>query len=202
MPIPQHPDAAGVCGAAFLSPSWMFAGFDAILGVDIGGTNIRCGAVILKISRSWQVTRTKLVFPQHWRHADDEPNRTEAVAELIGMLRTVVRSCKHKGIRLAPFVGVGCPGRIRPDGTIDRGAHTLPGTWESEKFNLPALIRDELRIIKRQESVVVMHNDAVAHGLSQIPLMRKERDWAVLTIGTGLGNAKFTMRQAQNGSAR
>jgi hypothetical protein len=193
-PIPHHPDAAGVCGAAYLAPGWMFAGFDAILGVDIGGTNIRCGAVTFKTSRGGQVTRTKMTFPEHWRHADDEPSRTEAINKLIGMLQSVVRKCKRKGLRVAPFIGVGCPGRVRPDGTIDRGAHTLPGTWEGKKFNLPALLAEKVPILKRQETIVVMHNDAVVQGLSQVPSMRKERDWAVLTIGTGLGNVKFTTR--------
>ena len=192
-PIPQHPDAAGVCGAAYLAPGWMFAGFDAILGVDIGGTNIRCGAVTLKTNRSRQATRAKMIFPEHWRHAD-EPSRTEAINQLIEMLQRVVRKCKRKGLRVAPFIGVGCPGRVRPDGTIDRGAHTLPGTWESEKFNLPALLAEKVPILKKQETIVVMHNDAVVQGLSQVPSMRKERDWAVLTIGTGLGNVKFTTR--------
>lgn len=38
----------------------------------------------------------------------------------------------------------------------------------------------------------VMHNDAVVQGLSEAPVMRKVKHWGVLTIGTGLGNARFT----------
>jgi hypothetical protein len=44
------------------------------------------------------------------------------------------------------------------------------------------------------ETVVLMHNDAVVQGLSELPRMRDVTDWAILTIGTGLGNAKFTNR--------
>jgi hypothetical protein len=41
-----------------------------------------------------------------------------------------------------------------------------------------------------------MHNDAVVQGLSEVPFMQDVKHWAVLTIGTGLGNARFTNRQA------
>ena len=39
-----------------------------------------------------------------------------------------------------------------------------------------------------------MHNDAVVQGLSELRHMRKANRWAVLTIGTGLGNATYTIR--------
>jgi hypothetical protein len=41
---------------------------------------------------------------------------------------------------------------------------------------------------------VVMHNDAVMQGLSETPAMQDVGRWGVLTIGTGLGNARFTNR--------
>jgi predicted NBD/HSP70 family sugar kinase len=40
----------------------------------------------------------------------------------------------------------------------------------------------------------MMHNDAVVQGLSQMAQMRDVSRWAVMTIGTGLGNARFTNR--------
>lgn len=42
-PVCNDPDAAGLIGAAHLVPSWVFKGHEAILVVDIGGTNIRAG---------------------------------------------------------------------------------------------------------------------------------------------------------------
>ena len=39
-----------------------------------------------------------------------------------------------------------------------------------------------------------MHNDGVAQGLSEVPFMQDVERWGVLTIGTGLGNARFTNR--------
>ena len=40
--------------------------------------------------------------------------------------------------------------------------------------------------------MVLMHNDAVVQGLSEIPVMQDVRRWGILTIGTGLGYARFT----------
>jgi hypothetical protein len=39
-----------------------------------------------------------------------------------------------------------------------------------------------------------MHNDAVVQGLSELPNVKDRTHWGVLTIGTGLGNARFTNR--------
>jgi len=35
----------------------------------------------------------------------------------------------------------------------------------------------------------------VAQGLSEVPFMQDVDHWGVLTIGTGLGNARFTNRK-------
>jgi hypothetical protein len=40
-----------------------------------------------------------------------------------------------------------------------------------------------------------MHNDAVVQGLSERPFMHDVEHWGVLTIGTGLGNARFSNRR-------
>jgi hypothetical protein len=39
--------------------------------------------------------------------------------------------------------------------------------------------------------LALMHNDAVVQGLSDLPSMAGVDHWAILTIGTGLGNATF-----------
>ena len=107
------------------------------------------------------------------------------------MLEALIARAAKEGLRLAPFIGIGCPGVIEPDGTIDRGAQNLPGNWESTRFNLPALIRERIPTIGKHETAVIMHNDAVVQGLSQTPFMQDVKHWAVLTVGTGLGNASF-----------
>jgi hypothetical protein len=51
--------------------------------------------------------------------------------------------------------------------------------------------------IAEHEASIVLHNDAVVQGLSEIPFMQDVEHWGVLTIGTGLGNARFTNRSAK-----
>jgi predicted NBD/HSP70 family sugar kinase len=111
------------------------------------------------------------------------------------MIQELIVYAKENRLRLAPVIGIGCPGTIRADGSIERGAQNLPGNWESPKFNLPAILREKIPDIGEHEALVVMHNDAVVQGLSEIPYMKDRVHWGVLTIGTGLGNARFTNRQ-------
>jgi predicted NBD/HSP70 family sugar kinase len=110
------------------------------------------------------------------------------------MLGKLVKRARRDKLALAPFIGIGCPGRVRFDGLVDRGAQNLPGQWRSPHFNLPIRVRDGLPRIGGHDTVVVMHNDAVVQGLSEAPRMRTFAHWAVLTIGTGLGNAVFANR--------
>jgi len=46
--------------------------------------------------------------------------------------------------------------------------------------------------IGRDETMILIHNDAVVQGLSEVPFMQDVRRWGILTIGTGLGNARYT----------
>src|SRR3569833_317040 len=48
VPVHDHPDEAGLLGAVYLAPAWMRNGHDAILAVDIGGSNLRAGLVQLR----------------------------------------------------------------------------------------------------------------------------------------------------------
>jgi hypothetical protein len=193
-PIRADPDEAGLLGAAYLVPSWVLAGYRGILAIDIGGTNVRVGVVELRVKKSRCLVRARVHHSDIWEYADEDLDRTEAVGEIAKMLKRMVREAKRERIRLAPFIGIGCPGRIRIDGAIDRGAQNLPGNWEADRFNLPLRLRQDVRIVRGLETVVLMHNDAVVQGLSELPRMQDVTDWAVLTIGTGLGNAKFTNR--------
>jgi predicted NBD/HSP70 family sugar kinase len=111
------------------------------------------------------------------------------------MLKGLIGAASKKRLKLAPFIGIGCPGVIEEDGSIDRGAQNLPGNWESSKFNLPLALYEMIPTIGEHEASVVLHNDAVVQGLSEIPFMQDVSRWGVLTIGTGLGNARFTNRK-------
>src|SRR3984893_15014805 len=60
VPIHHDPDEAGLLGTVHLAPAWMFKAFDAILGVDIGGTNIRAGVVRLNLKAAPDLSKTKV----------------------------------------------------------------------------------------------------------------------------------------------
>jgi predicted NBD/HSP70 family sugar kinase len=134
-----------------------------------------------------------------WSYRDEEepPTRDGAVEQLARMLMDLIAKAEKEGLSLAPFIGVGCPGLIREDGSIERGGQNLPGNWESSRFNLPERLRAAVPLIEGHETMVVMHNDAVVQGLSETPFMQDVERWGVLTIGTGLGNARFTNRTAE-----
>lgn len=193
-PIRHHADHGGLIGCIQLVPSWILSGHDSILAVDIGGSNLRAGIVELRRNKADDFAAATVRHLELWRHSDDEPEREDAVQRLIDMLVGLIERAEKDGSNLAPFIGVGCPGVIRADGSIERGGQNLPGDWEHSSFNLPEKLRQAVPKIGDHETVVVMHNDAVVQGLSEVPTMREYEHWGVLTIGTGLGNARFTNR--------
>jgi hypothetical protein len=199
MPIRFHPDEAGLIGCLHLAPSWIFEAHDSILAVDIGGTNIRCGVVETRWKKAQDLSKACVWKSELWRHADDEPTREGAVKRLVKMLKGLITEAEADGLKLAPFIGVSCPGVINEDGSIEKGAQNLPGNWESSKFNLPASLVEGIPEIGEHDTAVLMHNDGVVQGLSEIPFMQDVERWGVLTIGTGLGNARFTNRRKENG---
>jgi predicted NBD/HSP70 family sugar kinase len=199
VPIRFHPDEAGLIGTLHLAPSWIFEAHDSILAVDIGGTNIRCGVVETRWKKAPDLSKATVWKSELWRHADDEPTREGTVKRLVKMLKDLIAETEAEGLKLAPFIGIACPGVINGDGSIEKGAQNLPGNWESSKFNLPASLIEGIPQIGDHDTAVLMHNDGVAQGLSEVPFMQDVERWGVLTIGTGLGNARFTNRRKENG---
>jgi predicted NBD/HSP70 family sugar kinase len=194
--IHQDPDEAALIGSLFLAPAWIFKGHDSILAVDIGGTNIRAGVVLPNAGKAADLTKASVWKSEKWRHADEEKlNREQAVDELVGMLKDLIKRARKEGLKLAPFIGIACPGKIEENGDIAKGAQNLPGNWESSRFNLPAQLTEAIAQIGDHDVTILMHNDAVVQGLSEVPFMGDVKRWGVLTIGTGLGNARFTNRQ-------
>src|SRR5258708_2702140 len=195
VPIRFHPDDAGLIGCLHLAPSWIFEAHDSILAVDIGGTNIRCGVVETRYKKAPDLSKASVWKSELWRHADDEPTREGAVKRLVKMLKDMIAAADAEDLKLAPFIGTACPGVINDDGSIAKGAQNLPGNWESSKVNLPASLTEAISQIGDHNTAVLMHNDGVAQGLSEVPFMQDVDHWGVLTIGTGLGNARFTNRK-------
>lgn len=202
VPIRFDPDDAGLIGALHLAPTWIFEAYDSILAVDIGGTNIRCGIVETRWKKASDLSKAIVFKSDLWRHADDEPSREAAVKRLVKMLEGLIEDAAAEGFKLAPFIGIACPGVINEDGSIEKGAQNLPGNWESSKFNLPASLVAAIPQIGEHDTAILMHNDGVVQGLSEVPFMQHVERWGVLTIGTGLGNARFTNRHKDGGNGK
>jgi hypothetical protein len=192
--ITNHPDEAGLLGSIELAPSWILDGHDAIVAVDIGGTNLRVGIVELKMKKG-DITKAGVWKSSLWRHKDDDPTRDDAVARIAEMIDKLVKQAEDEKLRVAPFIAVGCPGLITRDGTIEKGAQNLPGDWEEHDFSLSGELAGQLRLINGHDPLFVIHNDAVVQGLSEAGNMQDVEHWGVFTIGTGLGNARFTNRK-------
>lgn len=191
-PLRHDPDEAGLLGWTPLLPVDAQA-HDAFLAVDVGGSNIRCGIVQHRLHKDRHGGKARVLESLKWRHADDTPRREDAVARTAAMLNGLAAFSRTLDLRLAPFIGIACPGQVEPDGTLSAGAQNLPGNWE-RPFHLPDALGALLDPINGAPPRVVMHNDAVVQGLSELRRMRKATRWAVMTIGTGLGNASYTMR--------
>jgi hypothetical protein len=193
MPIREHVDEAAMIGALQLVPNWMLAGHDAILAADIGGTNIRCGVVSFSFGPGKGSLEGHVVLVKKWQHADDAtPSRTRSVERLAKTMRGLAARAERRGLKVAPFIGVGCPGIINSNGSIETGGRNLPGNWESDNFNLATELAKALPRINGEQPLILVHNDAVLQGLSQVPRMLDVTRWGILTIGTGVGNARFT----------
>src|SRR3979490_521236 len=87
VPIRFHPDDAGLIGCLHLAPSWIFEAHDSIPGVDIGGTNIRCGVVETRWEKAPDLSKASVWKSELWRHANDEPTREGAVKRLGNTLK-------------------------------------------------------------------------------------------------------------------
>ena len=91
VPIRNDPDEAGLIGAAHLAPRWMFEAHDAILAVDIGGTNIRAGVVALNLKKASDLAKASVWKFELWRHRDEKKlKREDAVEQLAGMLESLI----------------------------------------------------------------------------------------------------------------
>ena len=99
IPIHNDPDEAGLLGAVHLAPTWMFKAFDAILAVDIGGTNIRAGIVQLNLKKALDLSKTKVWKFSLWRHGDEEGvKREHAVESLARNAQRPNRSVPQEGL--------------------------------------------------------------------------------------------------------
>ena len=191
-PIRLDPDEAGLVGAARLVPRGVLAQADAVLTADLGGTSFRAGVVLPRLGVATDLTAAGLWRGETWRHAEEKPDRAAVIGRLAGLLNDLAGAAAGAGLSLAPVVAVGVPGVLDGEGRIRGGAENLPGDWTAGTFHLPTALARLLAHEGGGHPAVLLHNDAVVQGLSEAPFVRDVARWGVLTVGTGLGNARFT----------
>jgi hypothetical protein len=190
-PIRHHPDEAGLIGAAHLLPRDVLEGCDAVLTADLGGTSFRAGVVLPRLGVSSGLAAAGVWRSRLWRHAEEKVDRPAAIGHLAELLGDLAGEAAAAGIRLAPVVAVGVPGVMDAHGQILRGAENLPGDWQADGFRPAEALARLLPLDGGGHPLVMLHNDAVVQGLSESPFIREVVRWGVLTVGTGLGNARF-----------
>ena len=192
-PIRHHPDEAGLIGAARLLPRRVLEDCDAVLTADLGGTSFRAGVVLPRLGVAPDLAAAGVLAQQPLaprgrgeagpRYRDRAPRRPARRPRQRGRCGRLHARARRRGRRAR---------RMDPDGHILRGAQGLPGDWQEEGFRAADALARLLPLEGGGHPLVVLHNDAVAQGLSEAPFLRDVVRWGVLTVGTGLGNARFT----------
>ena len=142
------------------------------IGVDVGGSGVKCGAVDVETGQLAGARR---------RVATPQPSTPAAVADVIA--RLVERICRQAGAPDAP-VGVGVPSVVI--GGVTRTAANIDPTWigfDAGRALATAIGRP-----------VVVLNDADAAGIAEMRFGAGKGQAGtvfVLTLGTGLGSALF-----------
>ena len=138
-----------------------------MIGVDLGGTNLRAaaitcsGEVISKISGAAQLSQ----------------GRDTVVDDMVGSITRLRDACGASGLK---GVGMGVPGFILMEKGIILGSNNLP---DFEGFPVRDVIEQKLG------TSVFLENDANAAALGEkwIGAGREVDDLVLLTLGTGIG---------------
>ena len=123
-----------------------------VIGVDIGGTKIKAGAVSLRTGN----TAARIIASRHIATPRATPAAFyDAIAALVHEVRAGVAETHQ---RLLPLVAVAHPGRFLPDGRLARGTTPNLGTSPGQFDGL----RPAHELEQRLGCPVTAENDAVA----------------------------------------
>ena len=138
------------------------------LGIDVGGTKIAAGLV----DGSFKVHKIKVLYT----------SQTDLISQLIRLI---------EGFDGFSSIGLGVPGRVRPDGTVIK----LPNVRNFKKSNLKKLLEKRFGV-----SVHVM-NDAQAFTLAEsiAGSTKKFKHVAGVIMGTGIGGGVVINRKLYSG---
>ena len=145
-----------------------------VIGVDIGGTSIRAGLI----------KRNKII-----KKAKKDTNIHLGKENFIKTLFEVIEEVKVKKIK---GIGMGCPG---PCDYISGKLIDPPNLKPLWGVNLKNIVERKFKV------KVKMENDANCAALAEI-LNRKEKDFVVLTLGTGIGGGVVIDKKLYKGKGK
>ena len=97
---------------------------------------------------------------------------------LIKMLKGLIAKAEKEGYKLAAFISIACPGVIKSDGSIEKGAQNPPGNWETAS----SICRQvSSKVSLRSASTtrpLSCTTTASCRGLSEVPFMQDVKRWA------------------------
>lgn len=139
------------------------------IGIDIGGTNLRCGLV----------DKGGIILERRRAGSRIEEGRDAFCERLASEIAALRQAASERGTQVGA-VGIGIPGLIGRDGLIHSSVNMRP----LEGFNLAAYVE------ARSGLPVVSGNDAnvIALGEQRFGAGRRFSSCMVITIGTGLGS--------------
>jgi len=181
----------------------MFEAHDAILAVDIGGTNIRAGVVQLNLRGASDLSKAKVWKFELWRHGDEKAQREEAVDGLISMLRRLITRAKKRRLKTRTVHRHRLSGQNRCR-RLDRSRRAKPAGQLGKQplQSLPKVLFEAIPRIGDHETAILMQQRCRGSGLSEAPFMKDVgRPWATFTIGHGAGQRVVRQPRAMMSSA-
>ena len=93
----------GMAILSILLPAWMVEGYDAILAVDVGGTNIRAGIVELNISKGKDLSKACVLDMEHWCHQEEDGIKRVMLGGTVDGVFTTVEDVAQTVLFLSTF---------------------------------------------------------------------------------------------------
>ncbi len=153
---------------------------EAIIGIDLGGTNCR-GALVSAAGEIGEVGRMPTRI---------EEGREEFLARLLAFCHDFLRAGQEKGLRVRA-VGMGTPGVIATDGTVTFSPNLLP---------LNGLqLAQQLQAALHLPVTIVNDANAIAWGEALFGAGREFASFLTVTLGTGVGGGLVLGRRLWEG---
>ncbi len=96
---------------------------------------------------------------------------SRAVKRLVKMLKDLIAKADKEGFKLAPFIGIACPG-VASRATVRsrRAPRTCRATGRAASSTCRQALSQAIPQIGQHDTAIVMHNDGVVQGLSETSL--------------------------------